>query len=604
MRVPVGQSSATLTLHAVNDGDIDSVGESLRVSASASGGGITGTLTSSGLSLAIADNDFVVTIGGATVCRAGDSVSLTASAPSAAPPVSFAWTWSGSDDEPTTGPRYEFTCPAAGSQTVTVVASDGAAGTITDTHTVTVRDQTLAIRSSRFTVTEAPGVGRSALVTVTLDRAATGLGAMVVFAVDKLNSASDDDFSVTPAGLEVTVPRGQTSAELTVTAVNDVEPERGESLRISASATGGGITGTLTSNSVWLAIADNDFGVDIIGDRACETGELRSLSASAPDSFGTVDYRWSGAISGMGTPISFTCPAAGTHTITVVGTDDADGTGQDSHTLTASAPLPPPLPPLPPVPGVPSGLRVTSATTTGTAASVSLSWDAEDGAASYLVGYVGGGSSQRTTATSYTFTGLSEWTEYSFAVRAENAAGRSAWSPLVRKRTPERVSGQVAVARMTPTSTGYDLTFAFRPTGASRIEPALRFLRYTELDPRWWLDTSDVVRTSVSPSQTLGQVTVSREAAGKVLVCFVPNGGSRFCPSTHKFNYANATVNRWYYSSSFYFTVTDADAATAAARAVEGPGTAHRLPDGEALPEWDTIEGRLEGDDGLDGGGP
>ena len=46
------------------------------------------------------------------------------------------------------------------------------------------------------------------------------------------------------------------------------------------------------------------------------------------------------------------------------------------------------------------------------------------------------------------------------------------------------------------------------------------------------------------------------------------------------------------------------DAAGSAARAVEGPGTAHRLPDGEALPEWDTIEGRLEGDDGLDGGGP
>ena len=46
------------------------------------------------------------------------------------------------------------------------------------------------------------------------------------------------------------------------------------------------------------------------------------------------------------------------------------------------------------------------------------------------------------------------------------------------------------------------------------------------------------------------------------------------------------------------------DAAGGAARAVEGPGTAHRLPDGEALPEWDTIEGRLEGDDGLDGGGP
>ena len=63
-----------------------------------------------------------------------------------------------------------------------------------------------------------------------------------------------------------------------------------------------------------------------------------------------------------------------------------------------------------------------------------------------------------------------------------------------------------------------------------------------------------------------GAVTVSREAADRVLVCFVPNGGSRFCPSTHKFNHADAVVNRWYYSSSFSFTVTDADAATARGR--------------------------------------
>ena len=600
--LPIGQFSAALEVAAVDDSDDDG-GESVEIIATASGGGIVGTLTSEPVTVRIDDNNFTVEISGDAACATGESVSLSASARGHVGRVRYAWGGATSG----VGSSIAFTCPAAGSHTVTVVGTDGAAHTGSDTHTLTVRDQTLAISSSRFTVTEAPGVGRSAVVTVTLDSAATGSGATVVFAVDKRNSASDADFSVTPAGLVVAVPRGQRSADLTVAAVNDGERDRGESLLVSASATGGGITGTLTSNTVSLAIADNDFEVDIRGERACETGELVSLSASAPGAFGTVGYRWSGAISGVGTPIAFTCPAAGSHTVTVVGTDDADGTGRDSHTLRASAPLPPPLPPLPAVPGVPSGLRVTSATTSGTAASVSLSWDAEAGATSYLVGYVGAGSSQRTTATSYTFTGLSEWTEYSFAVRAENAAGRSAWSPLVRKRTPDRVSGQVAVVRMTPTSTGYDLSFAFRPTGGSRIEPALRFLRYTELDPRWWLDTSDVVRTSVSPSQTLGQVTVSREDAGKVLVCFVPNGGSRFCPSTHKFNYANATVNRWYYSSSFYFTVTDADVATAAggaARAVEGPGTAHRLPDGEALPEWDTIEGRLEGDDGLDGSGP
>ena len=468
----------------------------------------------------------------------------------------------------------------------------------------------LRITASRLNVTEAPGAGRSADITATFDSAAVGADARVEFTVTPQGGATSSDFVVSRAGSAaaralwaVAVPVGQLSAALEVAAVDDSDDDGGESLEITARASGGGIVGTLTSEPVTVRIDDNDFTVEIIGDGACETGELVSLSASAPDAFGTVDYRWSGAISGVGSPIGFTCPAAGTHTVTVVGTDDAEGTGQDTHTLIASAPLPPPLPPLPAVPGVPSGLRVTSATTSGGAASVSLAWDAEDGATSYLVGYVGGGSSRRTAATSYTFSGSSEWTEYSFAVRAENAAGLSAWSPLVRKLTPERVSGQVAVVRMTPTSTGYDLSFAFRPSGAGRIEPALRFLRYTELDPSWWLNTSDAVRTSQTPSQILGQVTVSREAAGKVLVCFVPNGASRFCPSTHKLNYANAVVNRWYYSSSFYFTVTDADAARSAARAVEGSGTAHALPAGEALPEWDTIEGRLE-DDGLDGGEP
>lgn len=245
------------------------------------------------------------------------------------------------------------------------------------------------------------------------------------------------------------------------------------------------------------------------------------------------------------------------------------------------------------------------AATSGSAASVSLAWDAEAGATSYLVGYVGATSSQRTTGTSYTFTGLSEWTEYSFAVRAENASGQSAWSRQVRKRTPHRVTGQVAVVRMTPTSSGYDLSFAFRPTGESRIEPALRFLRYTELDPSWWLNTSDAVRSSVSPSQNLGKVTVSRNTAGKVLVCFVPNGSSRFCPRTHTFNYADAVVNRWYYSSSFYFTVTDDDIASGSTgRAIAGVGTAHPLPVGEALPTWDTVEGRLEEEDSLEDGEP
>ena len=168
-----------------------------------------------------------------------------------------------------------------------------------------------------------------------------GWAATVRFTVTGRNGATGGDYGVSPAGLVVTVPVGQSAAVLTVTAVNDAVRDPGESLGISASATGGGIEGTLTSNTLSVAIADNDFAVAIGGVSACTTGESVSLSASAPSAVSPVRFSWSGAVSGVGSPIAFRCPSAGSHTVSVVATDGAKGTGRDTHTLLAAAPVPP-----------------------------------------------------------------------------------------------------------------------------------------------------------------------------------------------------------------------------------------------------------------------
>ena len=82
------------------------------------------------------------------------------------------------------------------------------------------------------------------------------------------------------------------------------------------------------------------------------------------------------------------------------------------------------------VPPVPSGLSVTGTTSS----SVSLSWSASSGATGYNV-YRGGSKVASVTGTSYTDSGLSASTTYSYAVSATNSAGESAKSSAVSATT-------------------------------------------------------------------------------------------------------------------------------------------------------------------------
>jgi chitinase len=82
------------------------------------------------------------------------------------------------------------------------------------------------------------------------------------------------------------------------------------------------------------------------------------------------------------------------------------------------------------IPPTPSGLSVTGTTSS----SVSLSWSASSGATGYNV-YRGGSKVASATGTSYTDSGLSASTTYSYTVSATNSAGESAKSSAVSATT-------------------------------------------------------------------------------------------------------------------------------------------------------------------------
>ena len=88
------------------------------------------------------------------------------------------------------------------------------------------------------------------------------------------------------------------------------------------------------------------------------------------------------------------------------------------------------------VPSAPTGLAVTGTTSS----SVSLSWNASSGATGYSV-YRGGSKIASVTGTTYTDSGLTASTSYSYAVTATNSAGESAKSAAVSGTTSSTGGG-------------------------------------------------------------------------------------------------------------------------------------------------------------------
>ena len=134
-----------------------------------------------------------------------------------------------------------------------------------------------------------------------------------------------------------------------------------------------------------------------------------------------------------------------TYSVYVVA-QNAAGSTSTSNTITVTTPTPS-------IPLAPTGLTIKGISST----SVSLSWNASAGAASYdVVARVAGVATIgtfNTTSTSYTVTGLSPGAPYSFYVVAKNANGSSGASSTVSCNTTPPVPAPPTNFRVTGYST-------------------------------------------------------------------------------------------------------------------------------------------------------
>ena len=227
--------------------------------------------------------------------------------------------------------------------------------------------------------------------------------------------------------------------------------------------------------------------------------------------------------------------------------------GSDCEASPVQSATPPPLLP-PPLPSV-----VLAAPSVRSAAAeadrVRLVWGPVAGATAYEVRR-GSSARVRVATTTHTFSGLDGWTSYRLAVRAVGSGSVSPWTTLTA-RTGAVVRGVATIRRITPTSTGYDLEFGFRPAGSSAmILPRLRFVKSTDLTVGRWLNSSPITRVVDGATQGIGRVSAGKQSDGRIRVCFTPAAtGGRGCPSTHTILLGNMALNRWYATSTITVTV-------------------------------------------------
>ena len=133
------------------------------------------------------------------------------------------------------------------------------------------------------------------------------------------------------------------------------------------------------------------------------------------------------------------------------------------------------------LPSIPDGFRIEGST----ANSISLIWDAVNGADSYEISRDGHELGQTVNGTSFTDTGLDSGRGYSYAVRAKNAAGVSGWSENTRGTTllpPDLLPSSI---RISQSSVGPDASFTLYITvqnsgGVSSGTTQIKYYRSTD----------------------------------------------------------------------------------------------------------------------------
>ncbi len=350
--IPAGEESSSVTLTAPQDDD--AVDES--VSVVASGAGISGTQT---VAIAVDDDDaplsVTLTTSAASV-EEGGTVTLTATANEAVREATVvtlvrdAASTAGADDYDLAA---SITIPAgetSGAATLTATddteVEDGETLTLNAlvgdvrmaSVTVTVTDNDVETSYTLSPTAASVEEGGEVTLTVTANQVVRA-NTVVTLMRDAASTAGADDYVLTPERMVILA--GESSAEVTLEAIDDPDVEGVETLTLNARV------GDVSAGSVTVTVTDNDVETtyDLSASAASvEEGGTVTLTATASQTVradtvvtlmrdaastaGADDYRLA--------PASITIPAGGTSgAATLTATDDTAVEGEETLTLSA-----------------------------------------------------------------------------------------------------------------------------------------------------------------------------------------------------------------------------------------------------------------------------